>query len=85
MRDWPRDKAEQGAVITAVARAVKRGDLVKPKECSWCGATDQPIEGHHPDYDRPLMVVWICRRCHKAHHREYAIERRLFEEVVFTD
>lgn len=23
-----------------------------------------PIEAHHPDYERPLFVVWACFACH---------------------
>jgi hypothetical protein len=46
-------------------RAVRRGDVIRPSACSRCGA-DGPVEGHHPDYDRPLEVVWVCVSCHKA-------------------
>lgn len=47
----------------AVARAIKRGDLVRPSVCSRC---QQPgrIEASHDDYSKPLEVEWLCRRCH---------------------
>ncbi len=50
-------------------KAVKRGDLVRPSTCSKCGEAGR-IEGHHPDYDRPLDVVWLCADCHERHHVE---------------
>jgi hypothetical protein len=36
-------------------------------KCSVCGA-DKP-DKHHPDYDKPLEVVFLCRRCHIAEHK----------------
>ena len=24
---------------------------------------------HHPDYERPLLVVWMCEACHGVLHR----------------
>ena len=45
---------------------IKRGILVK-QPCSVCG--DPKVEGHHKDYNKPLEVVWFCRACHMAHHK----------------
>ncbi len=25
---------------------------------------------HHPDYDQPLLVIWLCRKHHKRHHQD---------------
>jgi hypothetical protein len=46
--------------------ALKRG-LVTKEPCAKCG--DDKSEAHHPDYDAPKAVIWLCRRCHKAVHR----------------
>ena len=32
-----------------------------------CGV--EPAEKHHPDYDKPLEVVWLCRTHHGVVHR----------------
>src|ERR1700687_3295425 len=50
-----------------VRRAIRRGVLVKPNTCSKCGEETE-IEAHHPDYRKPLYVLWICRPCHRDEH-----------------
>jgi hypothetical protein len=47
--------------------AIKSGRVVKPDTCP-CGAPNP--HGHHPDYSKPLMVVWLCRDCHNKLHRD---------------
>lgn len=37
--------------------------------CADCGTTER-VEGHHHDYDKPLEVMWLCRRDHMKRHRE---------------
>jgi hypothetical protein len=72
--------AENNRICKLVRQALKDGVLVKPAACSWCGREDLPIHGHHPDYARPLMVVWICARCHSEHHAQYRIEWELMKD-----
>jgi len=48
--------------------AVKNGTLDKPKQCSKCGSEIR-INGHHPDYNEPLEVEWLCPLCHAETHR----------------
>lgn len=48
--------------------AVTRGKIVKPAQCEDCGV-ETKLDGHHPDYSKPLDVMWLCRRCHMRHHR----------------
>ena len=51
--------------------AVKR-HLVNPGICQRCQATGN-IHGHHPDYDKPLDVIWLCPKCHKKEHKATAV------------
>jgi len=46
-----------------------RGMLVKPARCKKCGSTDRRLVGHHEDYSRPRLVIWLCDRCHHWLHR----------------
>jgi rubrerythrin len=50
------------AAAVALNNAVRDGRVQK-LPCEICGAA---AEGHHPDYSRPLMVVWLC----PSHHLE---------------
>lgn len=61
-RDKRKEKAHH-----ALAAALERGEIIKPLECSDCGE-EKPLDGHHEDYDKPLEVVWLCRRCHVLAH-----------------
>ena len=45
----------------------RRGKLVE-QPCH-CGAK---AEMHHPDYTKPLAVVWLCRAHHLEAHRQAA-------------
>lgn len=52
---------------SALRSALRRG-LVEKKPCEVCG--DENADGHHPDYDRPMLVHWLCRKHHKEEHRK---------------
>ena len=44
-------------------KALAKGLLSKPKQCSICDK-EGDVEGHHEDYAKPLSIMWLCRRCH---------------------
>lgn len=50
-------------------KAIKNGDLVRPEMCE--RGHDGPVFAHHEDYDRPLDIMWLCRKCHTRIHRKY--------------
>lgn len=62
------------AAHIAVGNALKRGDL-KACPCERCGYA-VGVHAHHEDYSKPLDVIWLCRSCHGARHREINAERR---------
>lgn len=45
---------------------LKRGKIER-QPCQKCGSQDSQM--HHPDYDQPRLVEWMCRACHLEHHK----------------
>jgi hypothetical protein len=52
----------------AIQQARTNGTLVQ-QPCERCGSREH-IHAHHEDYNKPLEVIWLCRPCHRALHRE---------------
>lgn len=52
-------------------KAIREGIIVR-QPCWVCG--DPKTSGHHPDYDQPLGVTWLCHRHHMQLHREFERE-----------
>jgi len=46
--------------------ALKSGHLIK-QPCEKCGAISN-VDGHHPDYEKPLDIIWLCRAHHMQEH-----------------
>ena len=44
--------------------AQKLGLIIKPDKCEKCHKV-KVVQGHHPDYDNPLEVEWLCSKCHR--------------------
>lgn len=61
------DKDKMSARVAAI-RAYRKG-IIKRTPCVECGGKASDM--HHPDYSRPLNVVWLCVKCHHAKHRKY--------------
>lgn len=53
-----------------VGNAVRDGKLAKPSNCECCKQEHVRLHGHHDDYAFPLIVRWLCPRCHNKWHKE---------------
>lgn len=67
-RSYRARNEKRARCMAAVAYALRTGKL-KKLPCFICG--DLHVEGHHPDYDAPLDVVWLC----PAHHKEIHLKQ----------
>ena len=52
-------------IYNQVRDALNQG-LIKEQPCAVCG--EVKTEGHHEDYDKPLDLVWLCKRHHSDRH-----------------
>lgn len=54
------------AQLTA-REAIRVGKIKRPDHCQRCGLICSP-QAHHEDYSKPLDVLFLYERCHKAIH-----------------
>lgn len=73
---WKVSHPKRRAAQVALGNAVRSKKII-PLPCLICG---EKAEAHHPDYDRPLDVVWLCPSHHKQTH---ALSRKLMEESTW--
>ena len=63
------------AIIKRTKRLLKKHKIVNPETCSVCYQSPKDkrgistVHGHHDDYNKPLEVRWLCRKCHFEWHR----------------
>lgn len=70
---WHRKHPKANSAYHKVHDAVSSGIIRKPQFCSICGKRGL-LHAHHYDYDKPLLVVWLCPSC----HRHIGLSRSLF-------
>lgn len=58
-REWRRLHRDRLKAHNAAARA----RISAPVLCEGCGLPKR-LEKHHPDYSKPLLVLWLCKPCH---------------------
>lgn len=55
----------------AVLRRARRAGLIKRQPCEVCDSPNS--HAHHPDYSKPLDIVWLCAPHHQQMHWHGAI------------
>jgi predicted DNA-binding protein YlxM (UPF0122 family) len=64
------------AAQNKLEKAIQRGAIPRGITCERCGYSGTfkdgrtAIQAHHPDYAKPLEVIWLCQRCHHDEHRK---------------
>lgn len=66
--EWRANNRAERAAQVAVGNAVRDGRLFKWPACAVPECTSTRPVAHHPDYSRPLDVVWLCQAHHKQAH-----------------
>ena len=67
---WRAQHPDRRAAQAQVQYALRKG-VIQRTPCMVCG---DKAESHHPDYSRPLDVVWLCPAHHKQAHALVANE-----------
>lgn len=67
VKRWEAKHPERRHASTTVGHAIRDGRLAPWPACAVPTCDCKP-QAHHPDYSRPLDVVWLCDTHHKAAH-----------------
>lgn len=76
-KKWKAEHPDRRAAQVALGNAVRKGE-VKKQPCWVCG---EKAVAHHPDYSRPLDVVWLCHPHHGQAHALVANEPAMRKEA----
>lgn len=63
--NWKDKNWDKVLVEKRLQKAVKLGKIQR-EPCEICG--EEKSQGHHPDYNKPLKVIWLCSLHHKKIH-----------------
>jgi len=63
--------------------AIRSGEL-KRGVCDVCGTSDN-IHGHHPNYNKPLDVIWLCAKHHRELHKRIGCNHGYYDSPIKID
>ena len=78
------DRHAQDILEHAIAKGIVKRQYV----CECCGETGTfsdgrtKIQAHHPDYNKPLDVMWLCQKCHYNWHMEHKAKEVVPREAM---
>lgn len=68
-KEWKLRNPQKRSAHNAINNGVRTGAISKPDRCERCHQ-QAPLHGHHPDYNKPKDVQWLCPKCHGLAHRK---------------
>jgi hypothetical protein len=66
---WRKKNPIKVAATTLLNNSIRSGKIARGEFCMTCGDSGVKIDAHHNDYAFPLIVSWLCCKCHKEWHR----------------
>lgn len=61
--EWRMKHPDRALAHDTANNALRDGKLERKRLCEGCGLPKR-LEKHHPDYSKPLVIVWLCKPCH---------------------
>lgn len=71
-RRWLEKNKHKRKAHHAINNRIRDGKMLRGSACSDCGASGVELEAHHPDYNQPLLIQWLCTKCHGKTRRKAA-------------
>ena len=73
MREWRKthplnDKQRMKMNCRSYAHVYLKRGIIQRELCRVCG---ERAEMHHPNYYKPLLIVWLCRKHHLTEHQKF--------------
>ena len=75
-KNYRKKNPDKYKAVNILNENIRKGILVIPDNCFFCNRKIEQLEAHHPDYSKPLEVVWLCSECHHKLHRNMRILKR---------
>jgi hypothetical protein len=69
-REYEARNPHKVAARRKVSNALQAGTIQK-LACAQCGSPR--AQAHHPDYSKPLEVIWLCRKHHQEEHNRVQV------------
>src|SRR3990167_3820018 len=76
-----RTKGNKTTARSRVRSALKSGKL-KKLPCRVCGLTIR-LQAHHPDYSKPLKIIWLCADHHYELHQKERPPHKRYCYIAF--
>jgi len=64
---------QRAAARKALNSALSVGSVLKQPQCQFPLCTTTRVQAHHPDYTKPLHVVWYCTSHHARLHAQFRL------------
>lgn len=66
---WQKANIIKRGVHYLLQNSIESGKLIKSPNCEDCKIENNSLHGHHDDYAYPLIVRWLCSKCHSKWHK----------------